>query len=190
MWRWDIKWLDVVNQTLIKSELSIRLECKPDLIWVIFLTGVYITRRCNCSLAHFTPLKPSVFLSYFKGTVFLIALMRKLLLFAASLNMLTCLHPVSSFYVVLSKNPVLFSLAEFSVFVKHGFEYEKAADALFFSLSCSVSSGKCFFFLLKRQTCQGHFKTEYFSLLFSLSSVLLGGRRSRCCSTSACPLIK
>lgn len=49
-------------------------------------------------------------------------------LFAASLNMLTCLH-----LVVLSKNLVLFSLAEFSVFVKHGFEYEKAPDALFFS---------------------------------------------------------
>lgn len=112
MWRWDIKWLEVVNQTLIKSVRG-RVVHTP---WVQTWPDlgdfpdrcVYITRGCNCSLAHFTPLKPSVFLSYFKGTVFLIALMRKLLLFAAPLNMLTCLHPVSSFYVVPSKNPVLF----------------------------------------------------------------------------------
>lgn len=47
---------------------------------------------------------------------------------------------------------------------KQGFEYKKAHSAFVPCLSCSVSSSECFFFLLKKQSCQGQFKREYFSL--------------------------
>lgn len=77
MWHQDIKWLEVVNQTLIKSVWPGLVHLPwvqnwPDL-------GDFPDRPvyhwgCSCTVAHFMPLKPFVGTLYFKGTVFLIAL--------------------------------------------------------------------------------------------------------------------
>lgn len=78
-WQWDIRWLEVVNQTLIKSVWTrvvhlLWVQNWPDL-------GDFPDRSvyhwgCNGTVAHFTPLKLSVALLYFQATASWTALTR------------------------------------------------------------------------------------------------------------------
>lgn len=80
-------------------------------------------------------------------------------------ELLTCQHLLLSMSSFL-KNPVLFSLLLSFLFLQNTDLNKRKHHMLCSFLSCSISSGKCFFFHLKSQTCQGQFKTEYFFSYF------------------------
>lgn len=155
--------------------MSICLQSKTDLIWVIFLTGSYITGSVT-ALGHiFTPSEPSVPLLYFKSTEFCMGTRvsrgeirnskwRASYCAAHIFKYKCCWHVCLCFHAVF-KTPIPAFFSPSRLFLrKQGFEYKKAHYAFVPCLSCSVSSSECFFFPLRKQSCQGQFKREYFFL--------------------------
>lgn len=144
-WQWDNKWLELVNQTPIKSVCAGGVHLPWVQNWPD-LGDFPDWPMCHFATFHaIKSIRGSIILQRYSipdGTY----LTRREIL-----TLLTYLRLSTLFFVlVLSKKPIsFFPLLSFLFLSKHEFEYKKAPHALFFFLSCSISSGKCFVFLLK-----------------------------------------
>lgn len=188
MWHWDIKWSEVINQTLIKSVWAGVVHLPwvqnwPDL-------GDFPDRSvyhcwCNCTMVQFLPLKISVPIIPEKCRTF-------------SSTHSTCRTYPQCKCIISTEEAVaadmlahalkhiqFFSCWVFCFCENTHFNKKNCRCFVLFCL-CSVSLGKCF---LRSRTCQGQFQTQYISPIFSLLWVL-GGRRSSCCSSSSHCLIR
>lgn len=157
MWQWDNKWLELVNQTPIKSVWARGVHLPwvqnwPDLgdfpDWSMYHFATFHTIKS---------IRGSIILQRYSILDGTYLTWREILtvndagcIFDCGRCWHLCSSQLSSLYGVLSKKTFsFFLLLSFLFLSKHEFEYKKAPHALFFFLSCSISSGKCFVFLLK-----------------------------------------